>query len=82
MTIVALHPVVVHLEGVLSSLLVVDIYLAVLHLQLVTLISTDRTLVDGKVLQCQVNALSFSRYPDGTVVVACPVHITIQRIDV
>ena len=82
MSVVTLHPVIVHLERILRGLLTIDEYLAVLHFQGVTLIGTDRTLVDRQVLQRQVDALAFGRNPDRTVVVACPVHIAVQRIDV
>ena len=51
MTVVTLHPVVVHLKGVLRGLLIVDVYLSVFYFQLVTFIGADRTLVDGQILQ-------------------------------
>ena len=82
MTIVTLHPVVVHLEGVLRGLLVVNEYLAILHLQLIAFVGTDGAFVDGQILQCQVDGCALLRNPDGAVVVARPVHVAIQRIDV
>ena len=57
-TIVTLHPVVVHLEGVLRGDLVVDVYLTILHFQLVAFIGADRTFIDGQILQRQVDALA------------------------
>ena len=81
-TVVTLHPVVIHLERVLGGFLVVDEYLAVLHLQLVTFIGTDRTLIDRQILQRQLNGCALFRNPDRSVVVARPVHVAIQRIDV
>ena len=80
--VVALHPIVVHLEGVLRGLLVVDEDLAVADLQLVALVGTDGALIDGQVLQRQVDGLALGRYPDRTIVVARPMHVTIERIDV
>ena len=76
MTVVTLHPVVVHLKGVLRGLLIVDVYLSVFYFQLVTFIGADRTLVDGQILQRQVDGLTLGRNPDGSVVVARPVHVS------
>ena len=81
MAVVTLHPVIVHLEGVLRGLLVIDLYLAILHFEFVTLIGADGALVDGQILQRQVDGFALFGNPDGTVVVARPVHVTIQRID-
>ncbi len=81
MAVVAHHPVVVQLEGVAGGLLVVDVYLSVgLHLELVALVGPDAALVDGQVLQCEVYALALLRNPDGSVVVACPVHVSVLRV--
>ena len=82
MTIVTLHPVVIKLEGILCGFLVVDEYLAILHFELVSLVGPDRTLVDGQILQRQVDALTLGRNPNRTVVVARPVQVAVQRIDV
>ena len=81
-TVVTLHPVVVHLEGVLRRLLAVDEYLAVLDFQGVAFIGADGPLVDGQVLQCQVDALALLGNPDGSVVVTGSVQIAVQRVDV
>ena len=49
--VVALHPVVVHLEGVFLCLLAVYQYASVIgNLQIVALVNADGTLVDGQVL--------------------------------
>ena len=50
MTVVTLHPVIIQFEGVLRRFLVVDENLAVLHLEFITLVGADRTLVDRQVL--------------------------------
>ena len=80
-TVVALHPVVVHFEGVLPGLLSVNDYAPVLcHTEAVPFVNAYRTLIDGQVLQCQSDALSLLRYPYGTVIVACPAITRVQRV--
>ena len=82
MAIVALHPVIVHLEGVLRSFLSVDEDVAfVSYLQVVALINTDGTLVDGDVVQRQLDAFAFLGNPNWPVVVLCPTCISILRIE-
>ena len=51
MTVITHHPVIVHLERLTVGLLAVDEDLSVLHLQVVTLIDTDWTVIDGDILQ-------------------------------
>ena len=81
-TIVSLHPVIVHLEGVLRGLLAVDEYLAVgCNLQVVALIGSDGALVDGQVLQCEVQRGPLLGYPDGAVVVTGPSRIGVLRVE-
>ena len=81
MTIVAHHPIVVELEGIFGSRLVVDVYLAVgFHFQLVAFIGTYATFIDGQVFECNVDGFALFWYPDGTLVVACPVHVAILWI--
>ena len=80
-TIVALHPVVVHLKGVLLGLLTIDEDLAIANLQIVGLIHLDRTLVDGDIIQCKLDGFALFGYPDRTIIIACPMLIAIQRID-
>ena len=53
--VVAHHPVIVHLEGVFRRFLSVDEYLAVANLEVVLLIDADWTLVDGNVVDGEVN---------------------------
>ena len=48
--VVAHHPIVVHLEGLLVRFLSVDVNLAVLHVQLIAFVSMDATFVDGQVV--------------------------------
>ena len=78
--VVALHPVVVHAEGVLVGLLAVDVYLSVLHLQVVALVDAYRTLVDGDVVHCERERSAAFRNPNGSVVVACPALVAVERI--
>ena len=59
MTVVTLHPIVIQLEGILCGFLVVDEYLAILHLEFITLVGSDGTLVDRQVFQRQVDTLAF-----------------------
>ena len=81
MAIVALHPVVIHLEGVFRSLLSIDEDVAaVSYLQVVALINTDGTLVNSDILQRQLDALALLRNPNRAVVVASPACISVLRI--
>ena len=80
-TVVALHPVVVHLKGIFAGFLVVDEDLAVADFEFVALIHLDGTLIDGDVIECQADLLSLLRNPHGTVVISCPVLVAVQRID-
>ena len=81
MAVVALHPVVVHLKGIGLRFLSVDKDLSVADLQVVGLINLDGTLIDSDIIQRQLDRLALFRNPDRTVVVARPVLITIQRVD-
>ena len=82
MAVVAHHPVVVHTEGVRFCLLAVDVYLAVLYHEVVAFIHTNRALVYGYVVHCELKGCSTLRNPDWTVVVACPTGVAVERIDV
>ena len=82
MTVVAHHPVVVHLERIGIGFLAVDVDAVIAAFQLVTLVSLDATLVDGQVVVGQGDGLSFCRNPEGAVVVAVPLGVEVQRIDV
>ena len=79
--VVALHPVVVHLKGIFLSLLAIDEDLTITDLQVVAFIDLNRTLIDGDIIQCKIDGFALFGYPDGTVVIACPMHVTVQRID-
>ena len=81
MTVVAHHPVVVHLEGITVRLLTIDKDLAIAHLQVVMLIHLDRTLIDGQVIQRQLNTLALLRNPNRTIVIARPALHHVLRID-
>ena len=80
--VVAHHPVVVHLEGVRAGLAAVDVYLAVAHLQVVALVCAYGALVDGQVVEREVDALALGRYPHRAVVVARPVLVAVEGVDV
>ena len=82
MAIVALHPVIVHLEGILCGLLAVDEYLSITNLQLVALVGTDGAFVNGQVVECQLQLLAFLGNPDRTIVVTRPVLVAVQGVDV
>ena len=49
--VVAHHPIIVHLEGVAVRQPTIDVYLPILHLQVVAFVYLDATLIDGDVLQ-------------------------------
>ena len=79
--VVALHPVVIHLEGIFLCLLAVYQYAAVVgNLQVVALVNAYGALVDGQVLHGKPDGLALGRNPDGTVVVACPSRMSVQGI--
>ena len=82
MPVVAHHPVIVHLESIARCLFAVDDYLTVAHLEVIALVSTYRPLVYRYVIERQVYALSLGRDPYRAIVVASPVHVSVQRIDV
>ena len=81
MTVITHHPVVVELERVFIRFLTVDEDLTVLHLQLITLVSTDGALIYSNVLHVQLDALALGRNPNRTVVISCPACIPISWIN-
>ena len=82
MTIVALHPVVIHLERIGICLLAIDEDVALVSdLQRVALIDSDATLIDGQIVEIQGYRRTLGRNPDGTIVIHRPTLVTIQGID-
>ena len=80
--VVTHHPVVVHLERIAVGRLAVDIDAVVFHHQLVVLIDTDGSLIDGDVVHGELESGSFLRDPDRSVVVACPSCDHVHRIEI
>ena len=78
---VALSPVLFVFERVAVGLFAVDIDFPVSHFQFVSLIDADRSLVDRKVFKRKRDALTLLRNPYGTVIVARPSCISVERID-
>ena len=82
MTVVAHHPVVVHLEGIALGLLAVDEdAAAVVDAQVVVFIHLDAALIDGQILQGQLDARALLGNPHGTIVVAGPSGVGVLRIE-
>ena len=82
-TIVALHPIVVHLEGIGICLISINKDITIgSDLQLVSLVFTDATLIYRQILKVQRYAGSFGRNPYWSVVVNSPMLIAIQGIQV
>ena len=80
--IVTLHPIVIHLEGIFVGLLSVDEYLALGgNLEVIPLIGSDGTFVDGQILQGELQGLSLLGYPDGAIVVTGPARVGILWIE-
>ena len=82
MAVVAHHPVVVELEGIACCHLTVDDDFPVSHFEDISFVGTYATLVDGQVVECQLDGLSLSGYPYRTIVVASPVGIAVEWVDV
>ena len=81
MAVVALHPVVVHLEGVFRCLLSVDDNLALgSDIQCVTLVNTDGTFIDRQILQRKSDLLALLGNPNGAVIIAGPSCISVLRV--
>ena len=55
MTVVAHHPVVIHLESIAVGKSSIDIDLSVFHLQIVVFIGTNGTLIDGDILHIELH---------------------------
>ena len=72
MSVVAHHPVVVHLEGVAVDRLSVDVDLVAFHLQVVKFIGMDDALIERQVFQRKLYGLAFLGNLDGTIVVDTP----------
>ena len=80
MAVVAHHPVVVQLERVALGRLSVDEYPAVLYLQVVALVGSDGSFIDGDVVHRQLQRGTALRNPHRTVVVARPSRVGCERI--
>ena len=78
--VIAHHPVVVHLEGVLRDGLAVDVGLATLNLKVGTLIVLNAASIELKILLVEVDAGALLWNPDGAVVVMSPSVVHSQRI--
>ena len=82
MTVVALHPVIVHLECIVLRFLAVDVYLSVLHLKVIAFIHADGAFVHGDVAHSELQRGTLLRNPYRSVVVTCPSLVAVERIDV
>jgi len=58
MAVVTHHPVVVHLEGVFGSRFAVDADFILCNLKVVAFVGTDAALVDGDIVEGELESLS------------------------
>ena len=79
-TVVALHPVVVHLEGVAGRGLAVDKNLVALDLKGVALIVLDAALIERQILKSQIDLGTLLGNPDGSVIGVCPAVVIAHGI--
>ena len=73
--IVALHPVVVHLEGVLSRKFAIDVVVDASSFYFVALKYCDCSLIERKVLLVKGDCHAFLWYPDRSVEVNIPIIV-------
>ena len=81
MAIVALHPVVIHLESIVLGFFSIDIDTPLTDLEVVALINLDGTLVNGDIIECKSDGLALFRNPDWSVIVTRPMLVTIERVN-
>ena len=72
MPVVAHHPVIIHFESIAVGWLSVDEDLVVFDLEVMEFVSVDDTLIQWKIVQCELHGLTFAWNLDGTEVVHIP----------
>ena len=75
MTVIAHHPIIIHLESVLVCLHTVDVDSVFFLFQFIAFISSDTPFINGQIVRGQCDGGTLCRNPDRAVVTTIPMGI-------